>query len=491
MKQKSLFKIFVLVAACALQGALSAEELPPSSYVLSLDEVSHLALENNFDIQLAKFDAQIKQTDLDKEKSIFDTVIDAEIKYKDNQLKTSSTLAGTKSLNNQYNLGIKKKLPTGTTVDLDFTNDRTWTNSSFSSVNPSHESAGKIGITQELGKNFFGLNDRGKIKITRLDIENASYTSLDLIESSLASAQKSYFRLVLALESHEIRASMLEQAQELYGLHKSKVKDGLVETPALLASEANLRQRESDILLAENDLQYSMNQLKFVLNLNENVPDIIPSDAFDAVSKNAEIEQTLSKAFAARRDYKSAKNTADSKKIQLVMKKNNLWPEINLEATFTKNGIDDHFSGAIDSITTEDNPELYVGLKISFPLENRLAKSEYSKADLEKAKSIVSLKRVERLIITDLVDKVRNCNIYYDRLAKQRTIAQIQENKLEAEEKRFKYGRSDTDTIIRYQDDLLSAKLLARQAAYDYQLALIDLAVAENTLLDNYFKEEI
>ncbi|MFH1655672.1 MAG: TolC family protein [Candidatus Omnitrophota bacterium] len=458
-------------------------------YFLSLDEVSRLALENNFDIQLAKFDARIKGTDLEKEQSIFDTVIDAEIKYKDDQLKRTSSLIGTKSLTNEYNFGATKKTSTGTTLTVDLDNERSWTDSSFATINPAHESKVTLGITQELGKNFFGLNDRGTIKITKIDIENAEYTSLDKIELNLANAQKAYFRIALALKSLQIKHEILQKAQDLFNLHSEKIKDGLTEMPELLAAQANVRQREADVLIAENELEFSMNYLKFILNLNEDYPEILPEDEFSIDAENTDLEKVLKDAFINRRDYTIAKNEVKAKNINLEMKDNNLWPEINLEASLARNGIESNFSKALSDAGSEDNPEYYVGIRLSFPIENRLAKSQYNRAELEKAKAIVDMKRIERFILTVLIDAVRNCNIYRKRANIQIDIAAIQENKLKEEEKRFKYGRSNTDTIIRFQEDLLNAKLLAAQAAYDYHVSLIELSLSENTLLDKYSED--
>lgn len=460
-------------------------------FSLSLDEVSKLALENNFDIQLAKFDAQIKGTDLEKEQAIFDTLINGEIKYRDSQLKSASSFAGSKSLTSNYNLGATKKTSTGTTLSADFDNERSWTDSSFATTNPAHESKVTLGITQELGKNFFGIKDRNTIEIIKLDIENAGYTSLDKIETDLATVQKAYFRLVLAKESLSIKKDMLAKAERLYELHKEKIKDGLSEMPELLAADANLRQRQSDVLIAENELEFSINYLKYLLNLNEDSPDILPTDSFSIEKENTNLETTLQNAFVYRRDYTIAKNEVKSKNLNLVMKENDIWPEINLEASLAKNGIESSFSKAIDSISEEDNPEYYVGLRFSMPIENRLARSQLDRAKLEKAKAIVDMKKIERLILTQLVDAVRNSNIFKKRAHIQKDIAAIQENKLNEEEKRFRYGRSNTDTIIRFQDDLLNARLLASQAAYDYHMSLIELELTENILLDKYAEDAL
>ena len=81
--------------------AFSAEKKEMS---LSLKDISHIALENNFDIQIAKFDAYIKENDALLAESIFDTIISGKITYTDNQSKQASTIFGTKSLTNEYEL---------------------------------------------------------------------------------------------------------------------------------------------------------------------------------------------------------------------------------------------------------------------------------------------------------------------------------------------------------------------------------------------------
>ena len=78
----------------------------------------------------------------------------------------------------------------------------------------------EISITQELGKNIFGLADRADIKITKLDIENSEFTSLDSIEDSLSEAQKAYWKFVLKTEEVLIKQDMLKQAEKLYKIYQ-------------------------------------------------------------------------------------------------------------------------------------------------------------------------------------------------------------------------------------------------------------------------------
>ena len=457
---------------------------------LTLEEVTELALQNNFDIQLAKFDAQFKETDLDKVKSIYDTVIEAEARYKDDQTKSASAFSGTHSEAHDYNFGVSKKLPTGTTLGLYSDNQRYWTDSPYTTINPAHDSSIELALSQDLGKNFFGLKDRSDLKITKIDIENVHYTSLDKIEEMLSNVQKTYWRIAKQLKVVEIRKDMLDKADELFRINKEKIKRGIIEQPQLLSSEANFGQREIDVVLALNELESYINELKLLLNIENRDKIILPKEELDLVVRLTELGEALKTAFSHRRDYFKARNEVDSQKIKLVMKGNALWPEINLEASIRRNSLGDHFTQAIKNIGQEDNPEYSLGLKIKFPLENRLAKSEFNKAKIEKAIALLNLKNTERRILVQIEDSVRNCNIFKERAKKQKNVVELQREKLAAELKAYQYGRSDTDTVIRYQDDLLSSELLYTQALLDYKQALIELSLKGNTLLDSFWERE-
>ncbi|MCA9408281.1 MAG: TolC family protein, partial [Candidatus Omnitrophica bacterium] len=192
-----------------------------------------------------------------------------------------------------------------------------------------------------------------------------------------------------------------------------------------------------------------------------------------------------------RHDYKVKENTVKSRKLNVTLKKNNLWPEINLTASLTNNGLGDHFSDSIGNISDEDNSNLFAGLKINIPLENTKARAQLQGAKLEDVRALLDLKYVERTITTEIKDGVRNCNILREVAVNHEEIAGLQAQKLEEEFKRFDSGRSDTDTVIRFKEDLLESQRKAARAKNTYQQALIDLRVKEGGLLNKYWKEEL
>ncbi|MFC1709556.1 TolC family protein [Candidatus Omnitrophota bacterium] len=489
--RKFLPILIALLIQLSLAGYLVAEE--KKEVKLSLGSVSELALQNNLDIQLAKFDAHIKRNDLYGAISIFDTILNLGISYEDDQRQTASTLAGSQSKTTSYEFGLEKKFPTGTTVGIGLDHTRNWSNSSFVSMNPYHDSQASISLTQEVGKNFFGLIDRNDIKITKLDIENSDYTSLDKIEDNLAQTQKAYWKVIYSRQNVASTEDMLDRAISLHKIYIQKTKTGLAESPDLYAAEANKNIRENELLLSQNNLRLAENDLLLKLNLSEREDIEIIIDEIMSIDKAQpqNFIECLTIAIERRRDYKQAFNEIESQRLNLVTKKNSLWPEIDLEASFVRNGVASRYSDALERITDTDNPKYYYGITISLPLENNEAKGEYESAQLEKAKALVLLKKKEREIVVEIKDAVSTANTTLERVRNNLATVKLQGAKLDAEEKHFRLGRSDSDTLVRFQDDLLQARISLSLSLYKFYSDLVDLRLKENSLLEEYWKDTL
>ncbi|MCK4325938.1 TolC family protein [bacterium] len=452
---------------------------------LSLVEAIRQAIDNNLDVKLARFDASIKATELTFQEAVFDTILKAEVDYTDDRSKKSSTLLGTETTEANYNLGLSKRLSRGTDIGLDLTSKRESTNSPSATLKTSYESTLELSLTQPLGKNRGGIIDRGNIKVTKLNIENADSESLDRIETALVVTEKAYWNLVLAYRVLKIEEDMLKWAEELLRLNKERIKTGLVEETDLYASEANFHLRQTELLIAQNEVQSAINRLK--LQMNESAPaKIIPREELRMGEEEFSLEAKLREAFTHRRDYRRARNDIQAEDIQLKMKANARWPQIDLIGSLARNGLDTQYGTALGDIFEDDNPTYFVGIKFSFPLGNRKARSEHERTSLEKARALVNLQKIERLIVTEVDEKVRAVKVNQDRARQQLKVEELQRLKLKGEEKKFKYGRSSSDTLIRFQEDLLKAEIAAVESLVDYRKSLADLERTQNALLGKW-----
>ena len=489
-KEIILFTIFLFFIPCVF-GQGDENDGDPRIKEFSIDEVSELALTNSLDIQMVKFDVYIKRHDLDIATSLFDTFFSIYGNYTKDTLDVPSTVLGTRNITQGYGANISKRLPTGTEIGLDVFQQRNNTNSAFSTLNPHHEANAKISLKQPIGRNFFGLKDRSDIKITKIDIENFEFTSLDDIEDQLAAIQKAYWRLVIAQYVFDIRKDMLDQAKRLNAVYERNFDIGLVEEPDLLATQANVETRQSELLINEINLVKAKNDLLLLLGEEDFNVTIVPKDKIETALTWKDLNEALAEAVDKRRDYKRAKKLIDKNRIEIVVKKNALWPQIDLEASFTRNGIQTGYNDAWREVYDDNQHEFYAGITISTSLERGAEKAELAQKKLEKQKYLLLLKKIEQTIFRQINTRVTEVNMLANEVNTAKKVVLLQEQKLLAEEKRLKYGRSSTDLVIRYQQDVLDARLKLARSLFDYRTSLIDLDLAKNSLLDRYWEGEL
>ena len=379
---------------------------------------------------------------------------------------------------------LTKKLVSGTDVTIDFQNIRESSDSPFATLNPSYESTLEMTLTQPLLKNFFGMNDWGEVRITKIDVNNFDSEVLDDVEESLGEVEKAYWDVVVSKRLVEVGEEMYERADEFYKINRKKKQLGTSELTDLLAAEANKRTRETELDVEKDALKTAINKLKLLINVPETDKDVLPLETIEIGGKKIHLISALKTAFEKRRDYERAKREIKAKKIKFNMKKNARWPQLDLEGSLKLNGVEKVQKDAAADAFTHENPEYTAKVTFSIPLEDSKARSEYDAAKHEKAKALLNLKKVERTIVTEVDDIARKVNLNRDKAKQRIEIEELQRKKLEEEEEQFGFGRSDSDKIIRFQEDLLQAKILTLKAFRDYKGSLVDFYLTKDTFLE-------
>lgn len=461
------------------------EPLVSANRLLSLEECIRFAAQNSFEIKLAQLDYLISEQDLGIAKGIFDASLSAEVSYEEDKRETLSTLAGTQTQTNIYSIEATKTLSSGTELALSFDDTRDWSDSAYVAQKPAHTAETTFEVRQPVGKNIFGFIDRRDIAVTKLAIQNADLDTQERIEVLFADVEKAYWKWLFAQESLEIQRKILEKAENLHRTNTRNYDIGRIERADFLASQANVLIREKDVLVAENEYRRAEEELKLLMNM-ETAFRIQPQETLQYRRGEPKFNDCLVQAFQKRRDYQKAKRDVEIKRIVLQTKANKRWPEIDLVASFTANGIDSKFDKAASRITSEDNTKYYAGVEISIPLENNLTLSEFRQAQHNKEKVIIILKNVERTIVTEVANAFRDYITYETNLNNLIEAARLQQEKLKEEEKRFNYGRSTTKTLIDYQQDYLNGQLEVAKGILELETARVNLEKSLNIILEKY-----
>jgi outer membrane protein TolC len=445
---------------------------------LSIDEATDLALSNSLDIQLARYDVSIARTGSLRARSLFDTYIKAEAEYGDSDLAALSSSGVGEAVRKRFFVGAGKRFTTGTAVSIGAEEEE---------MSSYHEGSLSLSVSQALGRNFFGLADRAALTLADLDIENAEYTSLDVIEDSVAAVRRAYWQLAFNDRLVTIASDMLAIAERLYRAYSAQVELGAVEEAELLATEANVKVAQNNLQSASLEREAAKNRLLFLLNAGEYSDSLVVTSELDTGVEGVDILQSLERALETRRDYARLLNQARANDITLKVNRNALWPEIDLSASLAANGIDTGTADAWDQAAGFGNTALIAGLSVSLPLENRQARADLEGSRLRKEQILLGMKQLERLILLDIHNAVNRLNTLTGEVNTAREIVELQRRKLDAEQDRILTGRSSIDTLIRYQEDLARARESLASLLYQYNVARIDLARTQNVLLERYY----
>jgi outer membrane protein len=142
-----------------------------------------------------------------------------------------------------------------------------------------------------------------------------------------------------------------------------------------------------------------------------------------------------------------------------------------------------HWDDVADSMATGDFYNYLIGLKIEFPLGNRFAKSQYSKAKIEAARAVTLLRDLENTVINEVRESVRQVGTDTERVEAAKASLRLAQEKLKAEEKKYEVGLSTTHDLLEFQEDLARATSREAMARADYMKSLADLARVKGVLL--------
>jgi outer membrane protein len=473
---KRLFVSFVWLTVL-LSPVLHAQNM-----ALTEEKVLEIALKQNLGIHVARLDSQIGRSSIGEAHSLFDTVLEAEIDYLLDKSDRSNTLAGTDNRSHRYNLGISKAFISGTKARLDWNNQKDSTNSIFTTLNPAYSSVLGLRVEQALLNNFFGLQDRGLLRVAKTQFEATDAVTQRRISEEIYQILSYYWDFVTTVDNVKISQKSLREARRFEKIAAQKQSLGLFESTDVLAAKANRLEMENHLLDAVTEKDNGHGRLLRSLNLSEGL-SLTTQEKISIEELNGTREQSLKKAMNTRTDLIAAKRNLDANKVSLALAKNNRWPELDLVASLALNGVESDYGDALSKIGQADHTNFFIGAQFKMPLENRYARSGAKRAGHEKMKALYELRILENTIAQEIDEQWRNSQAWHKKVNSYKKIQNLQYKKWQEELRKYRNGRSSSDLVIRFQEDYLQAQRVTLSALFQYRMSVLGLRLAENTLV--------
>jgi outer membrane protein TolC len=441
--------------------------------------------------------------------------------------QSNSFNTGTNSLimrNDVANFGIQKGFLTGTVVSFAWNNSRLRTNAGRSDFNPSMSGSFGLNINQPLLQGF-GLAVNGRnIHIARNNRRVSDLVFQQQVITTVSAIIGAYWDLVSFNANVKVKQQALTLAQKLYDDNQKQVEIGTLAPIEIVRAEAEVASAQQALTQAESQLLQQETLLKNALSrtgvASPSVADasIVPTDQIRVPEVEAvrPVQDLIAKALDSRPDMAQTRIQIENTKLGLKGTQSQLRPSLDLVTSFQNNGlagqinalpippiqgappgptqvrnpasVDPFFLGGYGKVLTQlfarNFPDYSIGFQLTVPLRNRSARADMVLDQL----SLRQQELRQQQQINQIRADVRNALIALQQSSTAHRAAVkarvLQEQTLDAEQKKYALGASTIFFVIQAQRDLAQARSAEVAAASTYAKARVQLDMTTGQTLE-------
>ncbi|GAB3671760.1 hypothetical protein GCM10028792_04620 [Salinisphaera aquimarina] len=454
---------------------------------LSVEKAVALALENNPSLRAQQQQPIIAGTFADVERAVFDPSVFANVeRSREVAQRVSEDIQSNfnvRSNQDTAEVGVRQLLPTGTELELSLEQD-------LSESNRSPRQAGTragLSITQALLQGFGITSNLVALRQARTDTLASAYELRGFVTALVADVESTYWDYLGARRRIDILDNALEVADQQSREAELRIQAGTVAEIERAAFAAEAARRQQDLIDGRAEADRLRTRLLQLTSLpgqtvyERAVTPVTPVQA-DAAALDQPADY-VALARDRRPELNQARLDVARNELEVVATRNGLLPRLDLFVTLGQTGFASNYGAAYSNLDNGDTYDLSGALEFEYPLGNRAGRAlaRRAKASTEQARaSLDNLGRVIEAEVRYAVIEARRAAAQIDASA---ATVRLQEQTLAAEKARFDVGRSTALLVAQAQRDLLSARLSRIDAFIAYRQALIDLHVADGSLL--------
>lgn len=452
---------------------------------LSIEEAAVLALRNNRDLAVEQLVPVITGAYERIERGVFDPEMFAEFEYAEETASEIDRGTGQQfsvdSNETEAVAGVRQGLPSGTDVELSVAQRRDISNRA-----PEQQDA-RLGltVTQQLLRGAGPAVNLARVKQAELDTRASLYELRGYAESLLAQVESTYWRYTLSLERIAIYQESLDIARRQRDEVEQRIEVGALAKTEGAVARAEVALREQALIDARSDLEAQRLQLLRLIN---------PSQVFERVLRlttGPELEakpisdlgDRLRLAERMRPDLSEARLRLEQRRLETIITRNGVLPRLEVFMALGKTGFDSTIRDSFRALD-EDTYDLAAGVRFSQLLGNDAAEARNEAAFLSRRQSAEAVDNLRQLIQLDVRLAANEVERSRQQIQASQTTRILQEDTVWAEQERYAVGSSTALLVAQAQRDLLEAQIAEVEAVIAYRLALIDLYVAEGSLLE-------
>jgi outer membrane protein TolC len=453
---------------------------------LSVEQAIWLALANNRDLRVRRLTPLIVGAYEDIERGVFDPEIFGEASYTSEEREepaASGAAADSRESERSLTLGLRQKLPSGTLVEGTVEQRK-----SDPDDEPREETARfGLSVTQTLLRGAGPVVNLVTVRQAELDTRASRHELRGVTEALLADTENAYWEFVLAGMEIDIFVQSLAIARQQLGEVEQRIEVGTLPRIEAAAAQAEVARREQQLIAARSVLEERRLHLVRLLNPpgddNLDLAVNAVSNAFIESVPITDLQDRLRLAEKMRPDLAQARLLQQRNQLQTIVTANGLLPKLDLFIALGKTGYADSFSTSFRNLDGETH-DLAAGVRLSRYLDNRQARASDLAARASRRQAEEAVENLRQIVGLDVRLAINQVESARQLIGATRVTRLLQEETLNAEKERFDVGASTALLVAQAQRDLLASAIVEVEAVVGYRKALVNLYLAEGSLLE-------
>lgn len=473
-------------------------------FPLAVPDLINLMLQNNLDIivnRLSPLSAAYLSQTLYRP---FEPNLTLSATVNRNTFPATSQFTGApalSSLGGAYSVGFSQALETGTNLAVNFSMNRSSTNSVFSTFNPLYTGALQYSFTQHLLKGFGRTNNTSQIRIAQNNHKISETQFEKQLMDLVAQAERSYWDLVFAGEDIKIKQRSMDLAQKTLSDNQIQVRIGTLAPIDLVQAESDLANRRVQYVTSTYTELQTQDQVKKLITSQSDpglvLAKLIPSQGVRSpeASDVMPVEAAIKVALENRPEMKQLQLDLDSKKIDVEYTRNQLLPSVDVIGSYLQNGVGGKETirngfgptapiitqipgGVFDSLGQVFGYQYTgytLGFSVQIPLKNRAAQGDNARAMTDERTAEQRIGSQAQQIALEVRNSLTAVEMNKAKIEATTTARELAERRLDAEQKKFNLGASTVRFVLQEQTNLAQAQTDELQAIVNYTKSVVDL----------------
>lgn len=477
---------------------------------LSIDDAVATALEQNLDLQVQRINPDLQNLTVSQFQAAFTPNFVSTISTSDATQPSTSFLdtgganaTGISQGNSVFNFGVSSLTNWfGSSYDVRWNNTRSTTTNLLSSFNPQLNNVLTATFSQPLLRNFKIDGARQQLIVSQKNKEISDTQLQQAITQTTRTVRNAYYDLIYAIGNLAVQRQSLELSQQSLKDNRARVEIGTMAPLDIVQAEAEVATREEAVILAEAAIERQQDVLRALI-YNPSSPDfwtarIEPTDTMTFVPATVNTDAAVQTALSQRTDLVNARKSLEINDVNIRYFRNQSLPDVTASINYNAraigglqvqrapdpvtglptgavlNSIEKSWFDTLGTTFAGDFPGWNLQFNISYPIGHSTQEAQLARARLQQTQAQRQLSSLELAVTNQVREAARNVETNAKRVDATRQSRVLAERRLEAEEKKFQAGMTQSFFVLTAQRDLNVARNNELLALVEYAKSVVN-----------------